>query len=157
VLVTVALPLPLFRNFTYEVDDAQAARARVGMRAVVPFRNKREMGVIVGVGELAPGVTPKKVFALPDTEPVIGEDLLAVCQWIAEYYVVPLGIAIRTVLPAALGSQAAPEPSRRTRRGYRSPLTHTVGRALPIPWRPASTASSTARFSAPTASTPIPT
>ena len=115
-LVTVALPLPLFRNFTYEVDDAQAARARVGMRAVVPFRNKREMGVIVAVGEPAPGVTPKKVFALPDTEPVIGEDLLAVCQWIAEYYVVPLGIVIRTALPAALGSQAAPDPSRRKRR-----------------------------------------
>ena len=48
VLVSVALPLPLFRNFTYEVDDADADRARPGMRAVVPFRNRREIGVIVG-------------------------------------------------------------------------------------------------------------
>src|SRR4029078_5789410 len=101
------LPLPLFRNFTYEGDDAQAARARVGMRAVAPFRNKREMGGIVGGGGAAPRRTPKKVFALPDTEPVIGEDLLAVCQWIAEYYVVPLGIAIRTVLPPALRAEDA--------------------------------------------------
>src|SRR5512135_2209191 len=47
-LVSVALPLPLFRTFTYEVDDGQAGRARVGMRAVVPFHGRRDVGVIVG-------------------------------------------------------------------------------------------------------------
>ena len=114
--VSVALPLPLFRNFTYEVDDAQASRARVGMRVVVPFRSRREIGVIVEGAAAPNGVTPKSVDSLPDTEPVIGDELLRLCRWISEYYVVPLGIAIRTVLPAALGSHADPEPSRRTRR-----------------------------------------
>ena len=114
--VTVALPLPLFRNFTYEVDDADASRARVGMRAVVPFRNRREIGVIVEVAGAPNGVTPKPVFALPDTEPVLSDELLRLCRWISDYYVVPLGLAIRTVLPAALGSHTAPEPSRKTRR-----------------------------------------
>src|SRR5262249_22640635 len=56
------------------------------------------------------------VTALPDTEPVLGDELLRLCRWMSEYYVVPLGVAIRTVLPAALGSQDDPEPSRRTRR-----------------------------------------
>jgi primosomal protein N' (replication factor Y) (superfamily II helicase) len=116
VLVSVALPLPLFRTFTYEVDDSQTARARVGMRAVVPFRNRRELGVIVACGEPAPSVTPKAVLALPDVEPVLNDDMLALCHWMAEYYVVPLGVAIRSVLPAALTSQAAPEPTRRTHR-----------------------------------------
>lgn len=116
-LVSVALPLPLFRTFTYEADDAEADRARVGMRAVVPFRNRREIGVIVGQSEPLPaGVSPKRVLALPDREPVLTPPLIALCQWIADYYVVPLGVAIRSVLPGALGSQTAPEPSRRTRR-----------------------------------------
>ncbi len=115
-LVDVALPLPLFRTFTYEVDDADASRAGVGMRAVVPFRNRREMGVIVGHDAAAPGITPKRVHALPDAAPVLSESMLALCRWMAEYYIVPLGIAIRCALPAALTSQAAPEPTQRTRR-----------------------------------------
>jgi len=115
-LVDVALPLPLFRNFTYEVDDADVARAGVGMRAVVPFRSRREIGVIVGHPDVRPGVTPKRVAALPDTEPVLSTTMLALCAWISEYYIVPLGVAIRTALPAALTSQATPEPARKTRR-----------------------------------------
>src|SRR5579885_1782278 len=115
-LVAVALPLPLFRTFTYEVDDADVARARPGMRAVVPFRSGREIGVIVDAADAPAGVTPKRVVALPDTEPVLGDAMLRLCRWMAEYYVVPLGVAVRTVLPAVLGSHTAPEPTRRTRR-----------------------------------------
>jgi primosomal protein N' (replication factor Y) len=116
VLVSVALPLPLFRNFTYEVDDAQAGRARPGMRAVVPFRNRREIGIIVGGAEAQPGVTPKPVALLPDAEPIVRDDLLALCAWMAEYYIVPLGVALRCAIPAPLTSHAAPEPVRRRRR-----------------------------------------
>src|SRR4051812_15725002 len=103
-LVSVALPLPLFRNFTYEVPDSQAERARPGMRAVVPFRNRKQIGVIVGGSELPSGVKAKPVHELPDTEPVMSASMLSLCQWISEYYIVPLGIAIRTALPAALSS-----------------------------------------------------
>jgi primosomal protein N' (replication factor Y) (superfamily II helicase) len=116
VLVSVALPLPLFRTFTYAVDDADAARARAGMRAVVPFRNRREIGLIVGLDAPAEGVTPKPVDSLPDTEPVLGSELLALCKWIAEYYVVPLGIAVRSALPAVLWQHGTPEPVQKRRR-----------------------------------------
>ena len=115
-LVSVALPLPLFRNFTYEVDDADTDRARPGMRVVVPFHGRREIGVVVGVASPAIGVTPKRVAGLPDVAPVLGDRMLALCKWIAEYYVVPLGVVIRSALPAALSSHDAPAPSQRTRR-----------------------------------------
>ena len=52
-LVSVALPLPLFRTFTYEVSDDDATRAQPGARVVVPVRNRRELGII-NVG--GPGV-----------------------------------------------------------------------------------------------------
>ena len=115
-LVSVALQLPLFRNFTYEVDDAQAARARPGMRAVVPFRNRREIGIIVGAAEAQAGLIPKPVVALPDAEPILSAEMLALCAWMAEYYIVPLGIALRCAVPAALASHAVPDPVRRKRR-----------------------------------------
>jgi len=116
VLVSVALPLPLFRTFTYDVDDAQADRARPGMRAVVPFRSRREIGIITGAATPAPGVTPKPVAALPDDAPILSAGLLALCAWMAEYYVVPIGIALRCAIPAALSSHVAPDPVRRKRR-----------------------------------------
>ena len=115
-LVDVALPLPLFRTFTYSVPEGDAERARRGMRAVVPFRNRQEIGVIVCEGREQDGITPKPVVSLPDTEPVVEPSILALCEWMAEYYIVPLGIAVRTALPGALASHVAPEPVRRTRR-----------------------------------------
>ena len=114
--VSIALPVPLFRTFTYEIDDADAERARPGMRAVVPFRTRREIGIVVGETEAPAGVTAKRVHSFPDKEPVLSESMLGLCKWIAEYYVVPLGIAIRASLPAALTSKAAPAPSQKTRR-----------------------------------------
>src|SRR5262245_5456836 len=95
------------------------------MRAVVPFRTRRDIGVIVGQAEPTPGITPKRVAALPDDTPVVSAEMLALCEWMAEYYAVPLGLTIRSVLPAALSSESAPEPARRTRR------VATVARELP--------------------------
>src|SRR5436190_22038481 len=86
------------------------------MRAVVPFRNRREIGIIVGRAEPQEAVKPKPVALLPDTVPVVNEDMLALCAWMAEYYIVPLGVALRSAVPAALTSHAAPEPTRRKRR-----------------------------------------
>ncbi len=115
-LVSVALPVPLFRTFTYEIPAELTDRARPGMRVVVPFRNRRAMGVIVEA-EVAPGdVVARCVDSIPDTEPVMSGEMLALCSWIAEYYVAPLGVVIRSALPAALASHAVPEPSKRTRR-----------------------------------------
>lgn len=115
-LVSVALPLPLFRTFTYEVADADAARAQVGMRAVVPFRNRKQIGVIVGEDQPRDGIKPKRVESLPDTQPILSAAMLDLCRWLADYYIVPLGVAIRTALPAALTSHETPEPTQRTRR-----------------------------------------
>jgi primosomal protein N' (replication factor Y) len=116
VLVSVALPLPLFRTFTYDAGDVAPERVRAGMRAVVPFRSRREIGIIVGPGEAPPGVVAKPVVELPDREPVASAAMLALCAWIADYYVVPLGLVLRGALPAALTSEATPEPARRTQR-----------------------------------------
>jgi primosomal protein N' (replication factor Y) (superfamily II helicase) len=116
VLIDVALPLPLFRTFTYSVPDADAARARPGMRAVVPFRNRRQLGVIIGPATAAEGVRIREVHSLPDDAPVLDEGMLALCRWMAEYYVAPLGVVLRSVLPVALTGAATPTPSTRSRR-----------------------------------------
>jgi primosomal protein N' (replication factor Y) len=114
--VDVALPVPIFRSFTYEVDDADAHRAQRGMRAVVPFRAKKLLGVILGPSEPMAGVKIKRVSALPDESPVISSSLIEMGDWMSRYYVVPIGLVIRTMLPVSLTGAADPTPTVKTRR-----------------------------------------
>ena len=114
-LVDVALPLPLFRTFTYAVEG-RGEPLDVGTRVLVPFRNRKEIGIVVGAGSAHEGVIPKPVMSIPDDAPVIDPAMLALCKWIAGYYVVPLGIALRCALPAALNGADAPVPARKLRR-----------------------------------------
>src|SRR6476620_10696681 len=115
--VQVALPLPLFQTFTYAVEDGLANPVRIGSRVIVPLRNDKEVGICVGLSEASPlKRKPKAVVDSPDVEPAIGASLLELCKWMADYYVVPIGVVLRAVLPAALTGAEAPHPSRKTRR-----------------------------------------
>lgn len=118
--VEVALPLPLFQTFTYAVDGAAGAPANPvvpGTRVVVPFRNRRAIGICVGTSASLPArKSIKPIIAVPDAEPALSPSLLALCEWIAHYYAVPLGVALRSALPVALTGAAAPSPPRKTQR-----------------------------------------
>ena len=115
--VEVALPLPLFQTFTYAVEEGLANPVSVGSRVVVPLRNGKEIGVVVGLVDVSPlKRKPKAVLESPDAEPAIGASLLDLCKWMADYYIVPLGVTLRTVLPAALTGAESPNPTRKTQR-----------------------------------------
>src|SRR5688500_13971998 len=78
------------------------------------------MGICVGTSTGAElKRKPKTVLESPDAEPAVGPSLLELCKWMAEYYVVPLGITLRTALPAALTGAEDPTPRRKTQRVVR--------------------------------------
>jgi primosomal protein N' (replication factor Y) (superfamily II helicase) len=118
--VEVALPLPLFQTFTYAVEEGLANPVAIGSRVVVPLRNGKEIGVVVGLTYVSPlKRKPKAVLESPDAEPAIGASLLELCKWMADYYIVPLGVTLRAVLPAALTGAEDPHPARKTQRVVR--------------------------------------
>jgi primosomal protein N' (replication factor Y) len=110
-LVEVALPLPLLRTFTYAVPERLRHPLVPGSRVVAPVRGKRVIGVCVGEsdGRSLGDKEAKPLVDIPDAEPAFRPDILAVCRWMADYYVAPLGLVCRAVLPAALGVAARPE------------------------------------------------
>jgi primosomal protein N' (replication factor Y) len=116
VLIAVALPLPLFRTFTYRVPDGLRGSVAPGSRVLVPFRSGKEIGLVVGAAEPVEGGKYKDVLEAPDDAPVMDAPMLALGRWIAEYYIVPLGVALRSMLPAALTGAKVPVPVRKTRR-----------------------------------------
>jgi len=93
----VALPVPLDMAFTYRVSDG--AVPVIGGRVLVPFRQQRLSGIVVCLHDNKPKVQTKPVLNVLDSEPVLGESLMKLGQWIADYYLAPIGEVFRTMLP----------------------------------------------------------
>jgi len=93
----VALPVPLDMAFTYRVSDG--AVPVIGGRVLVPFRQQRLSGIVVCLHDNKPNVQTKPVLNVLDSEPVLGESLMKLGQWIADYYLAPIGEVFRTMLP----------------------------------------------------------
>ena len=94
----VALPVPLDQTFTYAVNGAVPV---VGARVLVPFSGQRLMGVVVRVHEDAPAdeFEVKPVQQVLDDTALLPDELMKLAQWIASYYVAPLGEVLRGMLP----------------------------------------------------------
>jgi primosomal protein N' (replication factor Y) len=93
----VALAVPLDMAFTYAIPPGM--EPVVGGRVLVPFRQQRMSGIVVELHDRAPQVKTKKVIEALDLTPVLDEQLLKLGQWIADYYLAPLGEVLRTMLP----------------------------------------------------------
>ena len=118
-LVKVALPIPVRRAFTYSVAGEPPP---VGARVLVPFRNRTVVGWVLGSGTKVPGV--RAVRSVMDSEPVLGDELLAVARWLADYYVAPMGIVLKAMLPARMASASS------ALRGPRLRAVVTVARSI---------------------------
>ncbi|HEX6574492.1 MAG TPA: primosomal protein N' [Gemmatimonadaceae bacterium] len=118
-LIEVALPVPLFQTFTYELNPDEKEIPAIGSRVVVPFRNRKEIGICLGPAETTGPRKLKRVIEVPDASPVMSPQMIELCKWIGDYYVVPIGIALRSALPAALAGAAQPQPARKTQRVVR--------------------------------------
>src|ERR1700723_357010 len=94
----VALPVPLDRVFTYAVPDGEHPQR--GARVVAPFRNERLIGVVTAVGvPTPPDFEVRSLSAVLDQVPLLSEQLLTLAEWMAQYYLAPLGEVLRGMLP----------------------------------------------------------
>jgi primosomal protein N' (replication factor Y) len=94
----VALPVPLDRTFTYALRDEQVVQR--GSRVIAPLKNEKLIGVVTALGEEAPAdFEVRYLEAVLDEEPLLSDHLLALAEWIAQYYIAPLGEVLRAMLP----------------------------------------------------------
>jgi len=94
----VALPVPLDRTFTYAVRDGQAPLR--GARVIAPFRSEKLIGVVTALDVKPEGdFETRYLEAVLDDEPLVSEPMLELAEWIAQYYLAPLGEVLRGMLP----------------------------------------------------------
>src|SRR5437868_13932427 len=105
----VAVPVPLDATFTYRVGETEPI---VGGRVLVPFRAERMVGIVTKLHDQAPqsrvetALVPsqkkiqiKTVITALDSEPVLDGGLIKLGEWIAQYYIAPIGEVFRSMLP----------------------------------------------------------
>ena len=102
--VEVALPLPVAQTFTYRFvgDDLPAP----GTRVLVPFQRNEAIGWVVGPGDPTGIRGIRGVLDVLEREASVPPDLMRLARWISRYYVAPLGLTLRSMLPALLSDRA---------------------------------------------------
>ena len=111
--VDVILPLPLEGLFTYSLPDGMQVEA--GARVLVPLaKTKKYVALAVSIHDRQPDFDVRPIEEVLDQEPIVTPRQIALWQWIADYYLSPLGEVYNAALPLGL----------KVRDGYR-PKTET--------------------------------
>lgn len=112
----VILPVPLDGLFTYSVPQSLTGQARVGMRVLVPFgRTKTYVGILATLHNQAPEeYQVKDILQVLDVSPILLDSQLKLWQWIADYYMSPIGEVYKAALPAGLKAEDGYRPKTET-------------------------------------------
>jgi primosomal protein N' (replication factor Y) (superfamily II helicase) len=91
-------------QLTYAIPPALEGRVECGHRVIVPLRSRRLTGIVTEVGdalEAGAGGTLKPILELPESRPLYDRAHLGLIEFMASYYMVGLGDAMQSVIPAA--------------------------------------------------------
>jgi len=96
------LPIPLQKQFTYEVSRAEADFLSPGMRVAVPFGKSKIFTALVYEKHNKPPTAyeAKEIHQILDESPLITEPQLKFWEWISAYYMCSLGEVMRASLPS---------------------------------------------------------
>ena len=110
----IILPVPLQGMFTYAIPEGMSVG--VGCRVLVSFgRNKMYLGVVAKLHDQQPtDYKVKPISDIIDVEPVVTERQLKFWQWIADYYMSPIGEVYKAALPAGLKAEEGYKPRTET-------------------------------------------
>lgn len=110
------LPLPLQGTFTYAIPVSMQSGVQVGGRVLVPFgRNKTYLGIVARLHDEKPqGYEVKEISQVMDAEPIVTPQQLRLWQWIADYYLSPIGDVYKAALPAGLKAEDGYRPKTET-------------------------------------------
>ena len=91
--------------FSYEIPKEIESAVIRGVRVVVPFGrgNRKRIGVVFGISSETPENKVKPIDFVIDSEPVLSEELMNLCEWISENTFCTYYDAFRALLPPGLG------------------------------------------------------
>ena len=108
------LPVPLQGLFTYAVPDGWSVQT--GCRVLVSFgRSKKYVGLVARIHQQKPqDYEVKPILQVMDMQPIVTAQQLKLWQWIADYYLSPIGEVYKAALPAGLKAEDGYRPKTET-------------------------------------------
>ncbi|MEY4521513.1 MAG: primosomal protein [Bacteroidota bacterium] len=102
--VSVILPIPIHKEFTYRVPFELNDQLLIGIRVIVPFgKSKMLTGIITAISQTPPIEYQAKYIELVlDDVPIITKEQYLFWQWISTYYMAPIGDVMNAALPSNL-------------------------------------------------------
>src|SRR3990170_3114861 len=101
--IEVAVPIPQSETFYYSVPSHLQDGIQIGKRVLVPFKNRKALGFIIGFGKPPEGITLREIIDIVDEEPLFDEKRLEFLKWFSNYYLSSLGIVLKAAHPGGLG------------------------------------------------------
>jgi primosomal protein N' (replication factor Y) len=100
----VAVALPVKETYSYGVPDAWEGRDLVGRRVTVPFGRRKVTGYVLAEEPLDPDQPLRAVLEVRDASPLFHAGAVPFLEWIASYYLHPIGLLIHAVVPGGTRS-----------------------------------------------------
>jgi primosomal protein N' (replication factor Y) (superfamily II helicase) len=119
VMLRVAVALPVWNTFHYTVPPDLLPKAKVGCRVLAPFGKRKVTGYIVEKIPSSGERDLRDILDVLDHEPLFHESMAPFFQWMADYYMHPLGRVIRSALPGGLNMRVF-VTARLTEKGERA-------------------------------------
>ena len=83
----------------YRIPAALAGKLAPGTRVLVPLQKRHVTGLVLSLVAESPHSEVKDLSETLDDQPIVDAELLKLAQWISQYYLVPLGDVVATILP----------------------------------------------------------
>ncbi|MDY6843939.1 MAG: primosomal protein N' [Thermodesulfobacteriota bacterium] len=108
VALTRSIPTTLLYSIPQEIRDT----VQIGTRVIVPLKNQRVVGYVLNTTSMKDGEHSKgkrgefkPVLDVIDQKPIFPEEMVSFFQWIAHYYIYPIGEVIKTAIPGKIKSE----------------------------------------------------
>ena len=114
--VDLILPVPLEGLFTYSIPERLREGICFGVRVIVPFGPKKTyVGIVTRIHDNPPeGYKIRDIIDIADPRPMLLERQYRLWQWIAEYYLAPIGDVYKAAMPAGMKAEEGFKPKTET-------------------------------------------
>jgi len=117
----IAVPRPLEDTFIYRCPPELEGQVSVGKRVIIPFGRQRVTGYIIDTSSVLPPNLShkigkkeiKSIDSILDAVSLMDETILSLCRWASEYYLFPLGMALKTALSGIPEEKELKAPKKR--------------------------------------------
>lgn len=105
-IVSVAVQIPIKKNFDYILDTEESDITLIGRRVLVPFGTKTLTGYIIEIKDEKTFSKLKFVKEILDEEPFFNSNLIKFAEWISDYYLCSLGETLRAMTPQGFSGKS---------------------------------------------------